>query len=254
MEPPVSDELQQCYNLGDPFSVTGEAFFTPEFVCESVPLLNLQRFDVYRPATPKTIPVRSHKTFSKAVEAASRTKPRIRETNVYDMMVYNFQPQAGKKKPRKSAAPLRFLKLSRVSLIPTTMACLRFPNQEPRVRMPRHLQQERKILPEHADARPVPWDFSRSLRPILTWESQDVLVNMSAAITSKAPLCAHIESDVPSPSLRRLSDPTNAAATPTRRQSGVLEDLLAMLDVVVVELESSDGTELPKDISVVAAV
>lgn len=105
MECPVDGQLQLCYDLRDPFSALGHSFYDPEIVCASVPFSNLDMLRVYRRAPSS--PARSHKTFFKAVEAASRTKPRIRDTNVYDTMVYSYEAKqtskkAGRKLPRVS--------------------------------------------------------------------------------------------------------------------------------------------------------
>ncbi|KAJ7273748.1 hypothetical protein B0H12DRAFT_1090886 [Mycena haematopus] len=92
MECPVSDELQQYYDLHDPFSAMGQSFYDPDIVCTSVPFSNLDSLKVYRPA-PNAVPVRIHKTFFNAVEAVSQTKPRIPDTNVFDTIVYSYEPK-----------------------------------------------------------------------------------------------------------------------------------------------------------------
>ncbi|KAJ6496709.1 hypothetical protein C8R47DRAFT_1212997 [Mycena vitilis] len=179
MECPVSEALQQCYDLDDPFSAAGASFYLPETVCASVPVLNLTRLDIYRPALP---PLRSRRTFFKAVEAASRTTPRIRETNVYDMMVYNFQPKFDKKKFRSS----RHSKWARVSLHigSTTKAPLLFPSEEPRVLLPQHFAPDYKIFSEHEEPGPVPVpvDFYSHWHLVLLWESQNIVVNIRSTI------------------------------------------------------------------------
>ncbi|KAJ7709868.1 hypothetical protein B0H17DRAFT_242063 [Mycena rosella] len=237
MEPPVSEELQQCYDVGDPFSVVESSFFAPEIVCASVPLPDLERFDVYRTATHKAFLVRGHKRFSKAIQAASRK----RETNVYDMMVYNFQPKVsfGKKKTRKLTP------LHHISLVPSTMARLPFLSEEPRVHLPRHIGQDREVLSEDVGlAHSVPPDFCRSLRPILFSDPQNVIVNMRAAAAPQTASCRHTSS-------RHFTDATtDTGAISTRRQSSVLGDLLALLDNVVIpdQAEEVDGrTELRGD-------
>ncbi|KAJ7111594.1 hypothetical protein C8R43DRAFT_1242962 [Mycena crocata] len=184
MAPPVSDELQKCYDHGDPFSVTGEAFYTPELVCASVPMSNLERYDAYRAATNNS-PVRSRRRFSQAMEAASHTQPRIRETNVYDMMVYNYQPKV-RKLGKKKTRPSRFFKLPHDAVVPTTAGCLTFQKKTPRVCLPRHFWRDCELSVDDVGLRPVPFGFSRSLRPDLMWDSQDITVNISAASIPEA--------------------------------------------------------------------
>ncbi|KAJ6596930.1 hypothetical protein DFH09DRAFT_1357031 [Mycena vulgaris] len=228
MEPPVSNQLQKCYNLGDPFSVLGVSFFAPEIVCASVPLANLDRFDAYRTGTPNTLLVRGHKTFSRAVEAASHTNPKIRETNIYDMMVYNFQPKAkfGKKKARKSAVSLRVFKLHHVPPAPTTRTCLTFVSEEPRVRLSPNFRHDCEVVPEDVGlAHLVPFDFSRSLCPLLLSDLHRALVNIHPGIApTAAPDCPSLPRHLPEAT-------TDAYALSTRRQSLALDDLLALLDV-----------------------
>ncbi|KAJ7774568.1 hypothetical protein DFH07DRAFT_937158 [Mycena maculata] len=232
MEPSVSDELQQCYDLGDPFSVMGESLYIPEIVCASVPFMNLERFEVYWVAPPKKLTVRNHKTFFRAVEAASRTKPNIRDTNIYDMMVYNFQPQAkkiGKKKVRRCAAPLAFFKLPRVTPRPstaTTAVSLVFRGEEPRIRLPCvSFRRECEVLAKQMGSHPT-LDFSRTLSPISFWESQEVIVNLLLNTTPPQSVLTRDSADIT----------TDEDVTPTLRQSAVLENLFSML---MDELESS---------------
>jgi hypothetical protein len=196
MECPVSDELQQCYDLEDPFSVVGESFYGPEIVGAGVPLSNLERLEVYRTSPPKAAPVRSHRTFFKAVQAASCTKLfRIRETNVYDMMVYNFQPKMrnfGKKKAERSARRLRLSRLAHIFLPsnPTTIACLMFLDEDPRVRLPQQCGRNCEVVPEHLGSRPVPDDFPCTWLSNPLWDSQKIVVNIPPAVTLNATLNA----------------------------------------------------------------
>ncbi|KAJ6547597.1 hypothetical protein B0H19DRAFT_1266508 [Mycena capillaripes] len=238
MECPVSDELQECYDQADPFSATGESFYSPEIVCASVPFSNLERLDVYRAAPPNTAPVRSHKTFFKAVESASRTKRiRIRETNIYDIMVYNFQPKVEirrKKRTGKSVRRLLRSKLAPVSLrcSPTTKDCLTFPNEEPRVLVPRHVERNREVLPGHlgSQIRSVPADFCYDWPPSILWDSQTVV-----SIPPNAAICAQV---APTRQFAEAvaTDAARAAIIPHRV---VVLDLLPSLDIGLVEFETN---------------
>jgi hypothetical protein len=225
VEAPVSDERQQCYDLGDPFSVMGVSFFDREFVCSTVPLANLESIDVYLTTTLKTLLVRGHKTFSKTVEAASSTKPKLRETNICDM-VYNFRPngKSAKTKTLKSAATS--WQLSFVLPDPTTMPCLVCSSQEgPRVSLPRTYRQHGEIPPAHGGL-PAPLDFARSLQPILLSSSQKFTVSMP--IAPKAGARAQIQ-DM---SIPPLPDATTTAA----ETSFALDELLPLLNAGEVEV------------------
>ncbi|KAJ7449847.1 hypothetical protein FB451DRAFT_1566762 [Mycena latifolia] len=223
MEPPVSEELQQCYDLGDPFSDPGASFFAPEIISATVPLPNLERFDVYRIATPNTFLVRAHKRFLKAAEAASRHKG---DTNIYDLMVHNFQPKAkfGKKQTRKFTSPL-----VHAALVPSTMTFLPFMSEEARVCLPRHVRQDCEVS-DVGPAYPVPFQFACSLHPIMFWDSQKILVNLRPA--PKAASCGQIH-DISSSPQHFPDASTDLAAISARRQSSVLDDLLVLLDVCV---------------------
>ncbi|KAJ7046816.1 hypothetical protein C8F04DRAFT_211007 [Mycena alexandri] len=181
----VADELQQYYDTSDPFSVMGESFYEPEIVCTSVPFSNLDKVDGYRVPPPRTLPVRAHKTFFKAVEAASATTPRLRETKIYDIMVYNYQPKGmkfGRRKAGKEARTRQLSNLARAFPHLNTMACLRFPAEEPRVHLPLH-PQTYEVCPEPTVSPLVPVNFSCTLLPKIPWDSQDISVKIPHAIT-----------------------------------------------------------------------
>ncbi|KAJ7452384.1 hypothetical protein B0H11DRAFT_2288618 [Mycena galericulata] len=246
-DPPISDGLQQCYDQGDPFSVMGESLYIPEIICASVPFKNLDRFEVYRAAPHRTLPVRSHKTFFRAVEAASRTKPSIRDTNIYDMMVYNFQPKARNigQKRRRPAAPSAFFFTLHRPLGPsnaTTTTCLVFRTEEPRVCLPRNFWRDCDVFAEHPRTYAVPVDFSRTLDPTSLWDSQSVVVKVPTKTASPAPPFKEVGHELPSNALRNSTE--DGVATPTRRQCLALDDLLGML---ATELESSSQTSAPPD-------
>ncbi|KAJ6502518.1 hypothetical protein C8R45DRAFT_1210053 [Mycena sanguinolenta] len=116
MECPVSDELQQYYDLHDPFSALGESFYDPDIVCAGVPFANLDNLNVYRPAF-NAAPVRSHKTFFKAFEAAAHVKPRIQDTNIYDTIVYSYEPEVEQTLERR-AGKSRLAEVSTIELLP----------------------------------------------------------------------------------------------------------------------------------------
>ncbi|KAF7322998.1 hypothetical protein HMN09_00079500 [Mycena chlorophos] len=101
-EIPIPPELQQIYWAADPFSVLSESYYDPE-VCGAVPFSSLARIDGYY--------IWKHGTFSKAMDSACTTTPKLWATLVYDAMVYNFQPpraprpkirRAQNKVPRKN--------------------------------------------------------------------------------------------------------------------------------------------------------
>ncbi|KAJ7774863.1 hypothetical protein B0H16DRAFT_1880067 [Mycena metata] len=181
----VADELQQYYDISDPFSVMGESFYGPEIVCTSIPFSNLDKVDGYRVPPPRTLPVRTHKTFFKAVEAASGTTPRLRETKIYDIMVYNYQPKGvrfARRKPGKDARTRQPSKFARAFPRLVTMTGLRFLAEEPRVHLPLH-PQTCGICPEPTVSPLVPANFSRTLLPDIPWNSHDISVKLPHAIT-----------------------------------------------------------------------
>ncbi|KAJ7219304.1 hypothetical protein GGX14DRAFT_560396 [Mycena pura] len=139
MTPPVSDELQQCYHLRDPFSAVGDSFYTPDFVSPAVPLSTLDTVPC-----PKTLSVRKQRSFLNAVEAASHAKPKVWATHIYDAMVYNFQPTKIARRKSQRAGPSS--KLSRDCLVPITKRCLVFPTEELRICMPRRVKRNCEVL------------------------------------------------------------------------------------------------------------
>ncbi|KAJ7097892.1 hypothetical protein B0H15DRAFT_627649 [Mycena belliarum] len=217
-EPPIPQQLQHSYDLGDPFSVIGASFFIPQTISATVPLRNLESLDVYRATTPRTALFRAHK--NKAFEGASRRSCKG-ETNIYDLMVYNFQPKA-KSSKSKVAFPRSH------ASFPFTMACLPFLSAEPRVCLPRYIRQNSDNLDDNPPY-PVPFDFCRNLRPLRFLDSQQALVNIRPE--HKAVSCTPPSDNSSS---RYCSDTlTTASALSTRRPSSALDDLLALLDVGV---------------------
>ncbi|KAJ7632657.1 hypothetical protein FB45DRAFT_913066 [Roridomyces roridus] len=151
-EPPVPEELQQYYEIGNPFSLVAESFYIPEALCASLPFSYLQRVDVYRAVAPRALPTR------RAVDSVSLS---TRGTHVYDLMVYNFQPMdKANKVGNKTRLPLK----SRARLLNSTAACLRFPDEEPRVCLPRDLCRSCEVSAEQVELDWVPSDFAQTSR------------------------------------------------------------------------------------------
>ncbi|KAJ6630838.1 hypothetical protein B0H10DRAFT_2427861 [Mycena sp. CBHHK59/15] len=249
---PVSDELQECYEMADPFAVMGDSFFTLEAVSAHIPFPALERFEVYK--APELIPVPTlaprFKTFRKDVnKSAAHRKPKGVETNIYDTMVYNFRPKmqkVGKKRNRKPTATAgscgpRHVVLGRRGA--TTMDVLMELKGDPRVHLPCESQRDSVILTErHLEKWPVPLDFSCTSEAGFLPDSQEVVVNLRAAIVPCTVPCTPVTRDVDgSPPLADATVPAN------RRQSKALDDLLALLDVCVHELAKDGNTEFPME-------
>ncbi|KAF7338270.1 hypothetical protein MVEN_02052400 [Mycena venus] len=240
MECPVSDELQQCYDINDPFVVMGESFYDPEIVCASVPFSDLERLDVYRPARPNATPVRSHKTFFKAVEAATRTRPRFRDTNVYDTMVYSYEPKVKEIEKKRKAG--KFAGRSRLSesaqgsrrSSPTTMAPLMFLSAEAQVSLPQCSREtcDAEVIPKHLGSCLGPV-FCGDLHPNTLWDPLAIIVNIPPAMPDAA-TC--VQSDTRQ-STATIIEEMDTTPTNSPRQSVTLDLALPDAGVVVRELE-----------------
>ncbi|CAK5277693.1 unnamed protein product [Mycena citricolor] len=95
----LSEELEECYKTLDPFSMSSESFFSPDTVHAQVSMGDIGNVRVYE-HTPKIVQSPSYRSFLKSVRAVSSKEPRIKETHVYDLMVYNYQSVALVKKRR----------------------------------------------------------------------------------------------------------------------------------------------------------
>ncbi|KAJ7285795.1 hypothetical protein C8J57DRAFT_1496507 [Mycena rebaudengoi] len=218
----VSDELQEWYELGDPFSAAADSFFTLETVCANIPVENLNNCDIYLDPI-RTVPHKS-KTFYKKIQVVSRTKAKIINTTVYDMMVYNFRLNVKNPRGRRTLRPARkcVAKKRHTPGPPkiTTMTCPLEPLEEPRVHLHCSHQGISEIVPENMEPDPVPLDFATSLAT-MPWHSHEVVVNISSG--SKTPTGRPLPND-------------SLNATPC-----ALVNLLGvLLDVSVLDLANED--------------
>ncbi|KAK7014834.1 hypothetical protein R3P38DRAFT_3571367 [Favolaschia claudopus] len=191
IECPVADELQQFYDLQDPFSVLGQSFYDPDTVFTAVPLANLGNLDVYWLAHSKDVRVTRYKTFFNAQAAAVSKTIIYPETNVY---------RSDLKKENIFKQDYSCLSQSVVSTSSTTSSLL-LVNGQPEVRLPPHAQQNYDLstfteLPTPC-AGPVDVNFCGDLHTEILWDTQTIVVGVphsrieATLLTARSPTIPH---------------------------------------------------------------
>ncbi|KAF7304906.1 hypothetical protein MKEN_01204900 [Mycena kentingensis (nom. inval.)] len=116
-EPPIPHELQQIYSTEDPFAANSESFYSPD-IRGAVLFSRLDQLDAY------WNPKRNLKT---------RSTSKFWTTQVYDLMIYNYDPTAAQRsryRPRGTRGTTKARSRKSSTLTP----CVRLPTNEWRLR------------------------------------------------------------------------------------------------------------------------